>query len=84
MNKAEAADEIGKMSFEEALAELKGIVERLEQGDGQLEESIDIYQRGALLKQHCDSKLRAAQERIEKITLTKDGQPTGSEPLDLE
>ncbi|MBB3065103.1 exodeoxyribonuclease VII small subunit [Limibacillus halophilus] len=84
MNKAEAADEIGKMSFEEALAELKGIVERLEQGDGKLEESIDIYQRGALLKQHCDSKLRAAQERIEKITLTKDGQPTGSEPLDLE
>ena len=84
MNKAEAAGEIGKMSFEEALAELKGIVERLEQGDGKLEESIDIYQRGALLKQHCDSKLRAAQERIEKITLTKDGQPTGSEPLDLE
>ncbi|MET4806540.1 exodeoxyribonuclease VII small subunit [Limibacillus sp. MBR-115] len=84
MSKAEAADEIGKMSFEEALAELKGIVERLEQGDGKLEESIDIYQRGALLKQHCDSKLRAAQERIEKITLTKDGQPAGSEPLDLE
>lgn len=84
MSKAEAAEEIGKMSFEEALAELKGIVERLEQGDGKLEDSIDSYQRGALLKQHCDSKLRAAQERIEKITLGKDGQPTGSEPLDLE
>ena len=48
---------IKDMSFEDALAELEGIVEKLERGDAQLEESITIYQRGAKLKAHCEGKL---------------------------
>lgn len=84
MTKPEGAGDIAGLSFEQALAELRGIVEELEQGDAKLEDSIEKYQRGALLKQHCEAKLREAQERIEKITLGKDGQPAGSEPLDME
>jgi exodeoxyribonuclease VII small subunit len=42
--------EIAKLSFEEALTQLRKIVEELEQGEGKLEESIEAYQRGALLK----------------------------------
>lgn len=76
--------EVAKLSFEEALTQLRKIVEDLEQGEGKLEESIEAYQRGALLKEHCETKLREAQERIEKISLGPDGTPSGSEPLDLD
>ena len=69
--------EVAKLSFEEALTQLRKIVEDLEQGEGKLEESIEAYQRGALLKKHCETKLREAQERIEKISLGPDGTPSG-------
>lgn len=75
---------IAAMSFEAALAELESIVERLETGKVGLEESIAIYDRGNRLKQHCERLLKAAEARIEKITLTADGTPTGTEPLDVE
>ena len=65
--------DIAKLSFEESLAELEDIVQRLEAGDVSLEESIEIYSRGALLKRHCEAKLRAAEERIEKVVLSPDG-----------
>lgn len=63
---------ISEMSFEDALNELEGIVGRLERGDAPLEESIEIYQRGAKLKAHCEGKLKDAQMKVEKIVL--DGQ----------
>ena len=75
--------EIRKMSFEQALDELKEIVERLEQGQGELDQAIEAYQRGALLKQHCEAKLRDAEQKIAKISLGADGS-VGSEDLDLE
>ena len=67
---------IKDMSFEDALAELEGIVEKLERGDAQLEQSITIYQRGAKLKAHCEGKLKDAQMKVEKIVL--DGQGNAS------
>lgn len=69
------------MSFEAALAELEGIVARLEGGKAPLAESIAIYERGEALKSHCEGLLKAAEARIEKITL-KNGKPAGLEPLD--
>ncbi len=65
--------EIQKMSFEDALEELKGIVSTLESGDGKLDQAIESYERGAKLKRHCEAKLREAQEKIEKISLGPDG-----------
>lgn len=65
--------ELDGVSFEKALAELEGIVQKLESGSVELEESIALYERGAALKAHCEAKLKAAQERIEKIVVSGDG-----------
>ncbi|WP_423065593.1 exodeoxyribonuclease VII small subunit [Devosia sp. CN2-171] len=75
------ADDIKEMSFEAALRELETIVGKLESGQAPLAESIAIYERGEALKAHCEALLKAAEMRIEKITL-RNGQPTGTEPLD--
>ena len=80
---AEAANsDVKAMSFEKALAELEQIVSKLESGQAPLQESIAIYERGQALKDHCEGLLKAAEARIEKITLSRDGKPTGTEPLD--
>ena len=73
MAKQDAHADIANMSFEDALEELKGIVSRLETGEGKLDEAVEAYDRGAKLKQHCESKLREAQEKIEKISLAGSG-----------
>ena len=80
---AEAHADIAKMSFETALAELEGIVDRLEAGKVDLADSIAIYERGEKLKGHCEKLLRDAEARIEKITLKADGTAGGTEPLDV-
>lgn len=83
MAESNIPSDIRKMSFEQALEELKQIVERLEQGQGELDQAIEAYQRGALLKQHCEAKLRDAEQKIAKISLGADGS-VGAEDLDLE
>lgn len=77
---AEPTD-IKTMSFEAALRELETIVEKLERGDIALEDSITTYQRGAALKAHCESKLKDAQLKVEKIVLDQNG-TVGTEPFD--
>jgi exodeoxyribonuclease VII small subunit len=84
MAKASEHADIKDMSFEQALKELEGIVDRLEKGDVELEASILIYERGDALKVHCDSLLRKAEAKVEKISLNASGQPTGTEPLDVQ
>ena len=74
---------IGEMSFEDALRELESIVSRLEQGEVDLEDSIALYERGTALKAHCEKKLKGAEARLEKIVLGPDGQPKGTEPVEL-
>ncbi len=70
---AQSDKDIQKMSFEDALEELKEIVSTLESGDGKLDQAIESYERGAKLKRHCEAKLREAQAKIEKISLGPDG-----------
>lgn len=72
---AEQTQAIEKLSFENALEELETIVKSLESGRAPLEESISAYERGMLLKQHCEKKLTEARLKIEKITLSADGAP---------
>ena len=81
MAKPDSHADIAKMSFEDALEELKSIVTRLETGEGKLDEAVEAYERGARLKRHCEAKLREAQEKIEKISLAGDGS-IKSEPFD--
>jgi len=71
------------LSFEDALSRLESIVSRLESGQAPLEESITLYEEGALLKAHCESRLKAAQLRVEKIVVGADGQARGVEPAEF-
>ena len=75
--------DITKLPFERALAELETIVDQLEKSQVPLEDSIALYERGEGLKKHCETLLKSAESRIEKITLGSDGKPKGVEPLDV-
>jgi len=83
MAESAPSPEIAALSFEDALAELEGIVRRLETGNAKLDEAIAAYERGALLKRHCEAKLREAQARVEKIVVSADG-TVSAEPQPLE
>jgi exodeoxyribonuclease VII small subunit len=63
--------DIATMSFEDALAELEKIVRQIEDGRGKLDDAISAYERGVALKRHCESKLKEAQAKIEKITVSE-------------
>lgn len=78
--KADVAN-VGALTFEAALKELEGIVARLEQGQVDLEDSITLYERGQALKAHCESKLKAAESRLEK--LVQNGAQVVAEPAEL-
>jgi exodeoxyribonuclease VII small subunit len=70
------------ITFEAAMAELEDVVRKLESGNVELEKSIALYERGAQLKAYCEAKLKAAEERVEKITLNAAGEPTGTTPAE--
>ncbi len=79
---AEQPSEIETLSFEAALKRLEEIVRKLESGDVPLDTAIDLYNEGDRLKQQCEARLAAAQARIERIQLGRDGQPAGLAPFD--
>jgi len=81
MPEPKASADIASMSFEDALRELEQIVHKLEAGDVPLEDSIRIYERGAALKAHCETKLKEAELKVEKIVLGPEG-PKGVERAD--
>jgi exodeoxyribonuclease VII small subunit len=81
---AENNSDVKKMPFERAIDELELIVKDLEGGKVPLEKSVELYERGEALKKRCEELLRQAEARVEKITLSADGKPTGSEPLDVD
>ena len=78
---ADQAD-ISGLSFEEALKELERIVSRLESGEAQLQEAIDLYERGDQLRRKCAERLDAAQARIEAIRTDGEGRAVAATPFD--
>ncbi len=76
------ATPVEDLSFEDAIRELEQVVGKLERGDVALDESIALYERGALLKARCEKKLAEAEEKVAKITQGPDGQAQGTAPLD--
>jgi len=77
------APPIAELSFEEALAQLEKIVSELESGRAPLEKSIELYERGAALKAHCEKRLEAARLRVEKIVVGRGGQAEGTQPAEF-
>lgn len=60
--------------FEEALSELETLVQRLERGDLPLDEALKHFERGVALTRHCQSCLKAAQQKVE-ILLKQGSEP---------
>lgn len=73
---------VGEMTFEEAMKELEAVVLRLERGDVPLNDSIDLYDRGAALRKRCEEELARAEEKVAQIALDTDGNPTGTTPVE--
>ncbi|MFA7431562.1 MAG: exodeoxyribonuclease VII small subunit [Rhodospirillaceae bacterium] len=65
--------EIAALSFEDALRELEQIVQQLERGQVRLDEAVGAYERGSLLKRHCELRLAEARAKVEKIQLGPEG-----------
>jgi exodeoxyribonuclease VII small subunit len=68
-----ARKKIENLSFEESLVELEAIVQNLEQGELNLEDSMTLFERGLHLSQHNQEKLKSAEQQI-NILLEKNGQ----------
>ena len=79
-NKAEKTAK--PVDFETAMRDLEQIVERLEQGDLPLEESLAAFERGVTLTRTCQSALKEAEQKVE-ILLKKAGE-TAVEEFDPE
>ncbi len=78
-----ADSEIAALSFEQALEQLERIVAELESGQAPLERSIEIYERGARLKAHCEARLQAARLRVEKIVVGPGGDALRAEAAEF-
>jgi len=66
--------------FEQALAELEGLVGRLEHGDLPLDEALKAFERGVALTRQCQASLQAAQQKVE--ILLKRGAKAEIEPFE--
>lgn len=75
--------DIEKLSFEESLKELEGIVKRLESGGQNLDTSIEDYTRGNALRKNCEQKLSEAKMKVEKI-VSAEGGKVKTVPFDAE
>ncbi len=63
------------LNFEAALTELEGIVRQLESGKTSLEDSVTAYERGMALRQICETRLKEAQLKVQKVSVGTDGAP---------
>ncbi len=71
---AESAPEEPTAKFEEQLAELEAIVERIDSGELSLEDSIANFERGVALVRSLNRRLDAADHRVEALTRGPDGE----------
>lgn len=72
---------VADMSFEEAMGALESVVTQLERGEVALEQSIALYEKGALLKAHCAAKLAKAEEKVELIRAAE-GRAVSASPVE--
>ena len=74
------ADDLDELSFEDALGRLETLVDRLEQGDLELEEALSSFERGVALTRRCAGQLEDAERRIE--ILVKEGEKLLTRPFE--
>jgi len=69
-------DDVGSLSFEDALAELDQIVRGLEGGALKLDVAVQAFERGVKLRRHCEGKLAEVEARVEALVQRADGSLT--------
>ncbi len=69
-----------EIKFEAALKRLEDIVSKLEEGDLELEKSIELFEEGIRMAKGCQKKLDEAEKKIERLTRDRDGSLT-TEPV---
>ncbi|MEN6577602.1 MAG: exodeoxyribonuclease VII small subunit [Phycisphaerales bacterium] len=79
MTERKQRDETAKLTFEQAIGQLKEIVTRIEQGQIALQDSLDQYEKGMALIKHCRDILQKAEKRIEKISKEEPSEPPPQE-----
>ncbi|MEN6429026.1 MAG: exodeoxyribonuclease VII small subunit [Phycisphaerales bacterium] len=79
MTERKQKDETTKLTFEQAIGQLKEIVTRIEQGQIALQDSLDQYEKGMALIKHCREILQKAEKRIEKIAKEEPSEPPPQE-----
>ena len=75
-------DDVSKLGFEQAIAQLTDIVGKIEQGEIPLQDSLEQYEKGMALIKHCRGILKKAEERIEDIS--REGGPGKGEEAEEE
>lgn len=79
---AEAARDIDVLTYEQALAELEGLIRTLETGSVDLADSIASYERGVALANHCSKLLEQTEAKVQRLVLGPKGEPT-EQPFEL-
>ena len=79
MTERKQKDETTKLTFEQAIQQLKEIVTRIEQGQIPLQDSLDQYEKGMALIKQCRDILQKAEKRIEKISKEEPPEPPREE-----
>ena len=74
-------EDVSKLSYEQALSELEKVVATLESGSVALDKSIELYTLGSILKDHCQKKLNAAEEKISVVVQKSNGTSLETKPF---
>jgi exodeoxyribonuclease VII small subunit len=73
MPKAKASAGVKKENFEHALKRLEEIVEKLEEGELSLDESLKLFEEGIEISRFCTRKLSEAEKKVEKLVKIGEG-----------
>jgi len=77
----EAGKSEEEIKFEDALKRLEQIVARLEEGELELEQSVQLFEEGVTMAKRCHARLEQAEKRMEKLVRDKDG-GLATEPME--
>tara|TARA_B100000029_G_C17096054_1_gene786119 strand:+ start:141 stop:362 length:222 start_codon:yes stop_codon:yes gene_type:complete len=67
-------NEENKLTFEQAIEKLEGILKKLENEDTPLDQMVELYEKANKLADICRSKLKAADKKMAELVKNKDGE----------
>lgn len=79
MSKSQGEKDLTKLSFEEVMGRLEGVVQRLEQGDAPLEEALSTFEQGVALARAGNQRLDQAERRIEQLLKSGETEPLSTD-----